>query len=168
MGFLRKALFVGTGGLSGVAIKANSKKERTAKALEEQTRIMRAASGPNPAPNRPKKADRITVAILAKHKAEREAARTPSDCAAEGPAQKEVKHSVASPIGPTARLRRREGKDAVRAPASLADEGLAKLALLRDSGALSDEEFSAAKAHAIAEGDRPGAPVEPPIRPPGT
>ena len=39
MGFLRKGLFVATGGLSGAAgVKANSKKERTAKALERQNR----------------------------------------------------------------------------------------------------------------------------------
>jgi ssDNA-binding Zn-finger/Zn-ribbon topoisomerase 1 len=35
MGFMRKALFLGTGGLSGMAgVRANSKKERTAKATE--------------------------------------------------------------------------------------------------------------------------------------
>jgi hypothetical protein len=40
MGFLRKGLFVATGGLSGAAgVKANSKKERTAKALEKQNRV---------------------------------------------------------------------------------------------------------------------------------
>jgi membrane protease subunit (stomatin/prohibitin family) len=40
MGFMRKALFLGTGGLSGVAgVRANSKKERTAKAAEKQVRI---------------------------------------------------------------------------------------------------------------------------------
>ncbi|MHB1853612.1 MAG: hypothetical protein ACYCS2_00955 [Acidimicrobiales bacterium] len=39
MGFLRKGLFVATGGLSGAAgIKANSKKERTAKAAEAMAR----------------------------------------------------------------------------------------------------------------------------------
>lgn len=39
MGFLRKGLFVASGGLSGAAgIKANSKKERTAKAAEAQLR----------------------------------------------------------------------------------------------------------------------------------
>jgi rRNA maturation endonuclease Nob1 len=42
MGFMRKALFLGTGGLSGAAgIKANSKKERTAKALEKQVRLQK-------------------------------------------------------------------------------------------------------------------------------
>jgi large subunit ribosomal protein L7/L12 len=42
VGFMRKALFVYTGGLSGAAgIKANSKKERTAKAMEKQVRLQR-------------------------------------------------------------------------------------------------------------------------------
>jgi hypothetical protein len=40
MGLMRKALFVGTGGLSGMAgVRANSKKERTAKAAEKQVRL---------------------------------------------------------------------------------------------------------------------------------
>jgi hypothetical protein len=41
MGFTRKALFLGTGGLSGLFIKANSKKERTAKAAEKQLQLQR-------------------------------------------------------------------------------------------------------------------------------
>lgn len=41
MGFMRKALFVSTGGLSGVAVKANSKKERAAKAAEKQVKLQR-------------------------------------------------------------------------------------------------------------------------------
>jgi hypothetical protein len=42
MGFMRKALFVGTGGLSGMAgVRANSKKERTAKAAEKQVRLQK-------------------------------------------------------------------------------------------------------------------------------
>ena len=44
MGFMRKALFLGTGGLSGVAgVKANSKKDRTAKAAEKQLRLQKQA-----------------------------------------------------------------------------------------------------------------------------
>lgn len=41
MGFLRKATWVATGGASGLVVKANSKKERTAKALEQQNRLMK-------------------------------------------------------------------------------------------------------------------------------
>ena len=41
MGLFRKTLFVATGGMSGaVGIKANSKKERIAKASEKQVRLM--------------------------------------------------------------------------------------------------------------------------------
>jgi len=43
MGLLRKATFVATGGASGLVIKANSKKERTAKALEKQLALQRQA-----------------------------------------------------------------------------------------------------------------------------
>jgi hypothetical protein len=44
MGFMRKALFLGTGGLSGMAgVRANSKKERTAKAAEKQVRLQQQA-----------------------------------------------------------------------------------------------------------------------------
>lgn len=39
MGFLRKAIIISTGGVA--PIKANSKKERTAKAAEKQLRIQR-------------------------------------------------------------------------------------------------------------------------------
>lgn len=39
MGFMRKTLFVATGGLSGLVVRANSKKERTAKAVEKQARL---------------------------------------------------------------------------------------------------------------------------------
>lgn len=39
---MRKALFLGTGGLSGAAgVRANSKKERTAKAAEKQVQLLR-------------------------------------------------------------------------------------------------------------------------------
>ena len=43
MGFLRKAAFVSTGGMSGLVIKANSKKERTAKAMEKQVKLQKQA-----------------------------------------------------------------------------------------------------------------------------
>lgn len=42
MGLFRKALFLSTGGISGLFIGLNSKKERIAKAAEEQARIMAA------------------------------------------------------------------------------------------------------------------------------
>ena len=44
MGYLRKGAFVATGGLSGLVVKANSKKERTAKASEKQLALQRAAA----------------------------------------------------------------------------------------------------------------------------
>jgi Short C-terminal domain len=41
MGFMRKAFIVGTGGLGGVAVNPNSKKERSAKAAEKQVRLQK-------------------------------------------------------------------------------------------------------------------------------
>jgi hypothetical protein len=41
MGFMRKALFLGTGGASGLVVKSNSKKERSAKALEKQVKLQK-------------------------------------------------------------------------------------------------------------------------------
>lgn len=41
MGFLRKATWVATGGASGLVVKANSKKERTAKAMEKQVKLQK-------------------------------------------------------------------------------------------------------------------------------
>jgi hypothetical protein len=41
MSFMRKTLFVGTGGASGLAVNANSKKDRSAKALERQVRFQK-------------------------------------------------------------------------------------------------------------------------------
>jgi hypothetical protein len=44
---MRKVLFLGTGGLSGMAgVRANSKKERTAKAAEKQVRLQEQAMRP--------------------------------------------------------------------------------------------------------------------------
>ena len=39
MGVLRKSLWVTTGGMSGLGVKANSKKARTAKAQEKQAKL---------------------------------------------------------------------------------------------------------------------------------
>jgi hypothetical protein len=74
MGFMRKALFVATGGLSGLVFKDNSKKERTAKAAEQhvlpqkQTKVTRpkpqAARRPKPrAARRPKPQAARTSAV---------------------------------------------------------------------------------------------------------
>jgi len=41
MGFIRKATFVATGGASGLVIKANSKKARSAKALEKMAKLQK-------------------------------------------------------------------------------------------------------------------------------
>jgi hypothetical protein len=62
MGLLRKTLFIGTGGLSGVAgVRANSKKERSAKALEKQLALQeRAAKEMRKAEKRARRASRAS------------------------------------------------------------------------------------------------------------
>jgi hypothetical protein len=50
MGFIRKALFVATGGLSGLVFKDNSKKKQTAKAAEKQVRPKKQTKVTRPTP----------------------------------------------------------------------------------------------------------------------
>src|ERR1039457_6375776 len=85
MGFMRKALFVATAGLSGRVFKDNSKKERTAKAdaqgvrPRKQTKVTR----PNPhATRRPKP----------------QAARRPKPQAARRPKPQAARTSTVAPI----------------------------------------------------------------------
>jgi Short C-terminal domain len=48
MGFIRKALFIATGGLSGLVFKDNSKKERTKKAASKQVRTQKQTKSRRP------------------------------------------------------------------------------------------------------------------------
>jgi hypothetical protein len=118
MGFIRKALFVATAGLSGQVFKDNSKKERTAKAdaarvrPRKQTKVVR----PKPqAARRPKP----------------QAARRPKPQAARRPKPQAARASTVAPI--------------VGAGNGTTTE-LERLADLHVRGALTDDEFAAAKA----------------------
>jgi hypothetical protein len=102
MGFIRKALFVATAGLSGRVLKDNSKKERTAKADAQRVR--------------PRKQTKVT-------RPKPQAARRPKPQAAR---KSTVAPIVGSGNGTTNELER--------------------LADLHVRGALTDEEFAAAKA----------------------
>jgi len=66
MGFLRKALFVATGGLSGLVFKDNSKKKRPAKAAGKQTPPRKQTKGTRAKPRTARRptprADRISAA----------------------------------------------------------------------------------------------------------
>jgi hypothetical protein len=104
MGFIRKALFVATGGLSGLVFKDNSTKERTAKAAEKQVRPQ---------------------------KQTKRAARRPTAKAARRPTSRAARTStVPKPVG---------------AGNGTTNE-LERLADLHRRGALTSEEFAAAKA----------------------
>ena len=61
MGFMRKALFVATAGLSGRVFKDNSKKERTAKADAQRVRPRKQTKATRP---KPQAARRSTVAPI--------------------------------------------------------------------------------------------------------
>ena len=69
MGFMRKALFVATAGLSGRVFKDNSKKERTAKADAQRVRPRKQTKATRPKPQaarraKPQAARRSTVAPI--------------------------------------------------------------------------------------------------------
>lgn len=119
MGFMRKALFVSTGGLSGVAgVKANSKKERTAKAAEKQLRIQK---------------QQLRAAKIAAR------SQTSSH---QQPQPTRVTSAVSTSQNPAA------------TNPSLATE-LERLAALHETGALSNEEFAAAKGRLLGSASAP-------------
>jgi hypothetical protein len=118
MGFMRKALFVATAGLSGRVFKDNSKKERTAKADAKRVR--------------PRKQTKVTRPKgQAARRPKPQAAQRPKPQAARRPKPRAAPTSTVAPIvgsgdGTTTELER--------------------LADLHVRGALTDEEFAAAKA----------------------
>jgi hypothetical protein len=132
MGFMRKALMVGTlGGARAVGIRANSKKDRTAKALEKQTRMMRGGR-------------RAAVPTAPKH-----AVACPS-----------CSETVYLPFGDNQRCPACgkpirvfpiSRKPAIPAPRDPVND-LERLAKLHESGGLTDDEFAAAKAKILAGG----------------
>lgn len=109
--FIRKALFVATGGLSGRVFKDNSEKERTVKAAAKQVRPRNKTKAKRPKP---------------------QAARRPKPQAAR---TSTVAHAVGAGNG-------------------TADE-LERLADLRGRGALTNEEFAAAKARILGTSPTP-------------
>ena len=110
MGFMRKALFVATLGLSGRVFKDNSKKERTAKADAQRVR--------------PRKQTKVT-------RPKPQAARRPKPQAARRPKPQAARTSTVAPI--------------IGSGNGTTNE-LERLADLHVRGALTDEEFAAAKA----------------------
>jgi|SRR5665213_463317 len=120
MGFIRKALIIGTGGVAPV--KANSAKERAAKAAEKQVRLQQQALRAARAPTaRPQPSVSSTSAL-------------------DSPGR----------MGRAARRAAREGTGSPETPGGgdIAGE-LARLADLHKQGALTDEEFAAAKAKIV-------------------
>jgi Short C-terminal domain len=123
MGFIRKALFVATAGLSGRVFKDNSKKERTAKADAKQVRPQKQTKRKQTKVTRPKP--------QAARRPKPQAARRPKPQTARRPKPQAARTSAVAPI--------------VGSGNGTTNE-LERLADLHERGALTDEEFAAAKA----------------------
>jgi hypothetical protein len=123
---MRKALFVATAGLSGRVFKDNSKKERTAKADAQRVRPRKQTNVTRPKPQaarRPKP--------QAARRPKPQAARRPKPQAARRPKPQAARTSTVAPI--------------IGSGNGTTNE-LERLADLHVRGALTDEEFAAAKA----------------------
>jgi hypothetical protein len=118
MGFIRKALFVATAGLSGRVFKDNSKKERTAKADAKRVRPRKQTKITRPKPQ-------------AARRPKPQAARRPKPQAARRPKPQAARTSTVAPIVGSGNGTTKE---------------LERLADLHERGALTDKEFAAAKA----------------------
>lgn len=180
MGIFRKSVLIGTAGLA--PIKANSKKERTAKATEKQLKIQRQMlqeqrrATPSPvaltaAPTRHEVApgeQRIVVASAGDKKIQ--VIKVVRDATGWGlkEAKAFVDRAPSSLILPTAQvedlavaLRRAGATIKVEGAAESGDDGtdatmagdLERLASLHDRGVLTDDEFAAAKARTITASD---------------
>src|ERR1700680_2887480 len=120
MGFIRKALFIATGGLSGLVFKDNSKKKRVVKAAQKQ---------------RPKKPTKVTrPTARGAGRAKPQAARRARPQAARRAKPKAARRT---PIAQTAGAVNGTAKE------------LERLADLHGRGALTGEEFAAAKAKTL-------------------
>ena len=159
MGFLRKTLLISTGGLAPV--KANAKKERTAKAAEKQVRLQRqmlkqqqaALNTQLAASPKPEAASRDQAADGTPYKV-----RCPG-CSAylvsrPGTGIKCPKCNVEMTVTPidaqTATALRETTAAVAQAQPGLTNE-LERLAGLHRTGALSDDEFAAAKARVLSD-----------------
>jgi hypothetical protein len=112
IGFMRKALFVTTGGLSGLVFKDDSKKEPTAKAAEKRMRPEKQPKATSP---------KLRAARRPKQRAARTATAAKTSGSANGTAN-----------------------------------ALERIAKLHRQGALTDEEFTAAKARILGTSQTPG------------
>lgn len=137
MGYLRKGLFLGTGGMSRViGIRTNSKKERTAKATEKQFRLQRKMANPPRARAVAVRQDpslrTTTFAEEKERQKERIAAKADEEL-------RVLREQMETAFGGNS-------KDSLVAPSAFVADELSKLADLRDRGVLTDEEFAAQKA----------------------
>ena len=139
MGFMRKALFVATAGLSGRVFKDDSKKHSTAKADAKQARPQR------------KKVTR------AKPQARRKRQARPEPQARRKPQARPKRQPQ-----PTPQAARTATATATARPVAGSGDGttgeLERLADLHGRGALTNQEFAAAKAKILGTGQAPQEP----------
>jgi hypothetical protein len=136
MGFMRKALFVATGGLSGLVFKDESNKKRTANATKAKKTVRaKKQTKVTVAKSQPARRSKAPTARAAKPQASSrpkpQAARRPKPQAAHRPAPQAARASTAA-----------------QAPGALSGTSseLERLANLHARGVLTREEFAAAKA----------------------
>jgi large subunit ribosomal protein L7/L12 len=177
MGFLRKTILIGTGGLA--PIKANSYRERTAKAAEKQVKLLsqQQAAAPASATTLPSAATTGGVEVILTASGEKKIAIIKIIMEATGFGLREAKQLVDHPPAVVlagvseevaaalkTRIEQQRGQAELRGipeqdgPAvdlraadeatSLASE-LERFASLHDRGALTDEEFTEAKKRAL-------------------
>jgi hypothetical protein len=144
MGITQKALFVATGGLSGLVFKDDPKKQRTIKAGAKPARAQKRTTAKRPA----KRATQRPATRATQRPATR-AARRPAPQAARGPTQKPARIS--------------SGANGIASADGTIGE-LERLVDMHGRGALTDWEFAAAKATIL--GTSPTA--EPPGMDPAT
>jgi hypothetical protein len=142
MGFTRKALFVATFGLSGLVFKDNSKKERPAKAARRQTRSRR----------------QTKVTALkppAARRREPQAARRPKAQATRRPKGAAPRSKTQSAGPPKTQAQRASTVAQTASEGNGTASELERIAALHGRGALTGEEFAAAKAKILGTSPMP-------------
>jgi hypothetical protein len=164
MGFVRKALFIATVGLSGRVFKDDSKKKPTAKADTKQVRSRKPAKAGRAKPQTARRA-KPQAAKRPKPQAARRA-KPQAAQQAKPQAARQAKPQAARRAKPQGAKKQPATSQAARtltaAPMVAANNGttgeLERLADLHGSGALSDMEFAAAKARILGTSVAPPQP----------
>jgi Short C-terminal domain len=157
MGFIRKVLFVATMGLSGFVFKDEAKKAPVAKSAQKRSRTGTRAVRPSAASARVS-SSKVATASSARKASGSRARQAPRSSAKGHTSKRQASRRPATrTIAPTPKPRSVRAKTAAKQarPANGTTSELERLAKLHAGGALSSEEFAAAKARILGTG--PGA-----------